>query len=278
MKYFLPFLLFLSFGLQAQLTSQFKTHWFDGHAEISSYELEQSRYGEQRHGKAVVIFVTEDFLPQQQVKANQKSKTTLPILKSNRTKNFLTGIYPYSIMNSSFSSLRQGHPMLKSTTSIQEWCGQSYLQINYKNNHMHLISHSYFEGEADQEKQLDKTLAEEAIWNLLRINPQKLPTGNFSILPALEFIRMNHRDYEVTKAYGVLSSGNYTIDMPAIERRLEIKFSEQFPYLIEGWTETYSHKGKTYTSQAKRIHTARRKYWQENQNKYEMLRQPFNLN
>ncbi len=56
----LPFLL-ISWTTQAQLSQAFKQHWFDGHAEISSYELTQSCYGEQRKGKAVLIFVTEDF-------------------------------------------------------------------------------------------------------------------------------------------------------------------------------------------------------------------------
>ena len=104
-KLLLLFLLTPFIGM-AQLSQTFKNHWFDGFAEISSYELTQSRYGQQRIGKAVLIFVTEDFLAKEQVKANQKSKTTIPVLKSNRTKNFLTGIYPYSIMSSSFSSLR----------------------------------------------------------------------------------------------------------------------------------------------------------------------------
>ena len=30
---------------------------------ISSYKLEQARYGEIRNGKAVLVYVTEDFLP-----------------------------------------------------------------------------------------------------------------------------------------------------------------------------------------------------------------------
>ena len=59
-----------------RISEQFKAHWFDGHAEISSYALSQSRYGENREGFVVLIFVTEDFLKKEQVKANQKSKET----------------------------------------------------------------------------------------------------------------------------------------------------------------------------------------------------------
>ena len=94
MKKMLSLCLLYSLSSNAQLSQEFKQHWFDGYAEINSYTLIQSRYGEQRNGSAVLIYVTEDFLADEQVKANQKSSTTIPVLKANRTKNFLTGIYP----------------------------------------------------------------------------------------------------------------------------------------------------------------------------------------
>ena len=100
-----------------RISEQFKAHWFDGYAEISSYALSQSRYGENREGSVVLIYVTEDFLKKEQVKANQKSKETVPVLKLNRIKKFLTGIYPYSIMNSSFSQLRSPQAIIKNNTS-----------------------------------------------------------------------------------------------------------------------------------------------------------------
>ena len=130
-------------NLNAQrISEQFKAHWFDGNAEISSYSLNQSRYGEVRNGSAVLIYVTEDLLKKEQVKANRKSKTTIPVLKSNRTKKFLTGIYPYSIMISSFSALKSPQAIVKNSASIQEWCGQSYLQMNHKAKQLEIISHS----------------------------------------------------------------------------------------------------------------------------------------
>ena len=111
-----------------RLTSDLKNYWFDGTAEISSFKLVQSRYGEAREGEAILIFVTEDFLTNEQVKANQKSEKSKAVLKLNRTKNFVTGIYPYYIMNSSFTYLEEKDPLAKITTSIQEWCGQAYIQ------------------------------------------------------------------------------------------------------------------------------------------------------
>lgn len=275
-KLLLLFLLTPFIGM-AQLSQTFKNHWFDGFAEISSYELTQSRYGQQRIGKAVLIFVTEDFLAKEQVKANQKSKTTIPVLKSNRTKNFLTGIYPYSIMSSSFSSLRKKHPLVKTVASIQEWCGQSYLQLNAREKENTLISHSYFEGEADQNLTLPKTISEDELWNLIRFNPKNLPVGEFYLLPSLEIIRLNHIEPKAVKATASLQAGNYTLYIPSLQRSLSIQFDPNFPYTIEGWEEKYDHKGEQYTSTAKRIHTERRQYWQENNNASERFRAPFKL-
>ena len=40
---------------------QFKKQWYSGKAELTSYTLQQARYGEMRNGESVLIFVTEDF-------------------------------------------------------------------------------------------------------------------------------------------------------------------------------------------------------------------------
>lgn len=277
MKKLLIFILLFSFSAQAQLSQVFKKHWFDGHAEITSYELIQSRYGEQRKGKAVLIFVTEDFLAKEQVKANKKSKTTVPVLKSNRTKRFLTGIYPYSIMNSTFSSLRKENALVKSVASIQEWCGQSYLQLNAEESQFSYVSHSYFEGEADEKHAFEKTFSEDEIWNTIRFDPNQLPVGNIQVLPSLENIRLNHIDPVAMEAVATLKSGEYQLYYPSTERHFTVYFSTAFPYSIEGWKEEYNIKGNQYTSTAKRIHTERRKYWQENNTAAESLRLPFKL-
>ena len=275
-KLLILFLLAPLIGM-AQLSQTFKNHWFDGFAEINSYELIQSRYGQQRKGKAVLIFVTEDFLAKELVKANQKSKTTIPVLKSNRTKNFLTGIYPYSIMSSSFSSLRKKHPLVKTVASIQEWCGQSYLQLNAGEKENTLVSHSYFEGEAYQNLKLPKTVSEDELWNLIRFNPKNLPVGEFDLLPSLEMIRLNHIEAKAVKATASLNAGTYTLYIPSMQRSLSIQFDQNFPYTIEGWEEKYAHKGEQYTSTAKRIHTERRQYWQENNSASARFRAPFKL-
>ena len=269
-------------NLNAQrISEQFKAHWFDGNAEISSYSLNQSRYGEVRNGSAVLIYVTEDLLKKEQVKANRKSKTTIPVLKSNRTKKFLTGIYPYSIMISSFSALKSPQAIVKNSASIQEWCGQSYLQMNHKAKQLEIISHSYFEGEADQTFTLEENRTEDELWNLIRLRPQALPLGDLKLVSSLETSRLNHKKIEAYDAIATIEQKKnttvYTINYPKLERSLAIEFNSSFPHTIEGWVEQTRGKGAAFTSTAKRIHTERRQYWRENDNASTKYRAPFKL-
>ena len=101
--------------------------------------------------------------------------------------------------------------------SVQEWCGQSYLQLNtFSNeNKCTLISHSYFEGEADELLNFPVTLTEDELWNQLRFSPKNLPTGEFDLLPALEFIRLNHLPIKPVQANAQLEKGKYSLTMPS---------------------------------------------------------------
>src|SRR5690606_28808422 len=188
---------------QRNISNEFKNYWYGGKAEITSYSLMQERYGEIREGTAVNIFVTEDFLPEVQVKANNFSEENISVLKLNQMKNFNTGIYPYSIMSSTFSPIaHSGHP-LKVSSGVQEWCGQVYMQLNNRDN-FEIESHSYFEGEADQKLSLPKTWVENEIWNLIRINPEELPTGDIMIVPSFEYLRLRHKEIKQHSAFASL--------------------------------------------------------------------------
>lgn len=84
----------------------FGQYWYKGKAELNAYELEQYRYGEKRDGEAVLIFVTEDFSREKQVKLDnpqRQKQDAQKVLKLNLTKKFVTGIYPYSMMLSVFT-------------------------------------------------------------------------------------------------------------------------------------------------------------------------------
>jgi hypothetical protein len=133
----------------------FNDYWYAGEAEISSYNLQQSRYGETRNGTAVLIYVTEPFLEKKQVKADNSNPSNINVLKLNRTKNFTTGIYPYSIMQSTFYPIANNQHAIKVSCSIQEWCGHVYTQLNNREQ-FEIDSHSYFENQADSNFNLDK--------------------------------------------------------------------------------------------------------------------------
>lgn len=266
------------------LSDKFKKYWYAGEAEITSYDLKQARYGELRPGHAVLIFVTEPFLPDVQVKADRNGPENINVLKLNSTKKYLTGIYPYSIMSSSFYPVADNQHAIKVSTSVQEWCGHVYSQLNNREQ-FEFESHSYFEGEADQSMKLPKSWVENEIWNKIRINPDDLPLGDIQMIPSLEYVRTIHKPM---KAYTAKASKSeidgvviYTIFYPELDRTISISYSKLFPYQIEGWTESfksgYGPDAKILRSEAKRKKVIKTPYWQQNGVADEVLRKDLDL-
>ncbi|QNJ98589.1 septum formation inhibitor Maf [Constantimarinum furrinae] len=263
---------------ERNLTEEFKSYWYNGTAELTSYSLVQERYGELREGTSVNIFVTEDFLRDEQVKANNASEETISVLKLNNTKNFITGIYPYSVMTSTFSPItNQGHA-LKVSHSVQEWCGQVYMQLNNRDD-FEITTHSYFAGEADMEVSLQQSWLENELWNLIRIDPNELPTGDIHILPSFEYMRFHHKKPEIHTAFASLKQGDslsiYSVNYPELQRQITWYFNSTFPYEIEQWEETNAGREndtsrlKTTAVKLKRMRSA---YWRQNNKKDEILR------
>ncbi len=267
-----------------QLSEDFKKYWYAGNAEITSYTLEQARYGEIRNGHAVLIYVTEPFLPEIQVKADRDNAKNIPVLKLNATKKYLTGIYPYSVMSSTFYPVHDNQHAIKTSLSMQEWCGHVYAQINNRDQ-FEYTSHSYFETEADQNLALEKDLLENEIWNKIRINPTDLPIGNLKVIPSLEYSRLRHKTLKAYNAKATLSTqgglSNYTIVYPELERTLSIQFSSSFPYTIQSWTEDFKSgfgpNAKIMTTKATRLKSLKTAYWGQNGNKDEVLRDSLGL-
>ncbi|MCG2418933.1 septum formation inhibitor Maf [Aequorivita sp. F47161] len=265
------------------VSEEFKDYWYSGTAEITSYSLMQERYGEIREGTAVNIFVTEDFLPDAQVKANNASDENISVLKLNQMKSFNTGIYPYSIMTSTFSPISIKEHPLKITNSVQEWCGQVYMQLNNRND-FEIESHSYFQDEADQKLSLPKTYLENEIWNLIRINPEELPTGDIMIIPSFEYLRLRHKEIKQHNAFASLKQGDsitiYTVNYPTLQRQLMLFFNSTFPYEIEKWEEVNAAdqndtlRLKTTATKLKRIKSD---YWTKNKNEHFGLRDSLDL-
>ncbi len=265
-------------GKERELSEGFTSYWYNNTAEITTYSLQMERYGEMREGTAVLIYVTEDFLPDEQVKANRRDEETIPILKLNSTKNFMTGIYPYSMMSSTFFPvLTEGHA-LKVSTSIQEWCGNTYAQINNRNA-FEITSHSYFQNEADQNFNLEKTWLEDEFWTLLRIEPTALPTGEITAIPSLEFTRLRHKTIKPMRTVATLTEEgklfSYSVFYPSLERTLTIWFEKEAPFVIEEWEEQIGE----FTSKAVKINQIQTPYWNNTSNTEESMREElFNSN
>lgn len=266
------------------LTEAFKKYWYAGEAEITSYKLEQARYGEIREGNAVLIYVTEPFHNKKQVKADRSNPDNIPVLKLNSTKNYLTGIYPYSIMSSSFYPVHNNQHAVKVTFSAQEWCGQVFAQLNNRAS-FEVSTHSYFESEGDANFKLEKEILENELWNMIRINPELLPIGNLKIIPSLEYTRMAHKELKAQKANAILTQvgdlSTYTITYPELERTLVITFTTSFPHVIENWSDSFKSgfgsKAKIMTSTATKLKTIKSPYWRKNSNEFLPLRDSLGL-
>ncbi|MBD3863697.1 septum formation inhibitor Maf [Olleya marilimosa] len=251
---------------------QFNDYWYSGQAEITSYQLEQSRYGEIRKGTAVLVYVTEPFLKNDQVKADQNNPSNINVLKLNATKKINTGIYPYSIMQSTFYPVANNQHALKVSASVQEWCGHVYTQLNNREQ-FQVTSHSYFQGEADQNFNLEKNILENQIWTQLRIDPNSLPVGNIKIIPSLEYTRLNHKPLKAYNAFAENKPGQYTLKIKDLDRQLTIKYNPSFPYTIQSWEETQNGN----TTKATKIKTLQSDYWNKKSNSDLELRQTLGL-
>ncbi len=262
-------------------TDSFKSYWFNGLAEINSYQLSQSRYGENREGKAILIFVTEDFSAKKQVKLDNQPESDdrkISVLKMNFTKNFVTGIYPYSMMLSAFTPISTNqHPAtLKLTMSSQEWCGQVFTQVNWSGKKYKIQSNSYFEKEGDTQTTSPSVLLEDELWNRIRLAPDALPIGKVKILPGLFYSRLLHapltpQQADISKKENP-DSWLYTIQFEESNRLLAITFEKIAPYRILSWEEHFTERGKNVVTKAVLQKTLRLDYWTKNKNEFNYLR------
>lgn len=260
------------------LGNSFADYWFNGEAELNTFDLEQSRYGEMRKGEAVMVFVTEDFSKSQQVKMDNSEKRNgdkVSVLKLNHIRRFITGIYDYSMMQSVFTptDFPNNPNTLKTTTSSQDWCGQTFLQMNLEGERYKVSSFSYFEQEGDNTSKIKTDLLEDELWNRIRIAPEDINEGNYNIIPSTFYSRLLHEPLTAKQArLRTEKQGdiNYLIlEYLHLERTLTIGYSPSFPHKILSWTEMQDgqllSKGKLKAS----IKSA---YWRQHDNKHEYLR------
>jgi len=203
----------------------FWAHWSDGKGELSGYRLVQPRYGAKRDGSAVLIFVTEDFSDSLRVKADpgkHPPSDVYPVLKLNAVRDFPTGIYDYNVMTSVFARVAPGWPVAKVSFSSQEWCGHVYHHLLPRGSRLEGIRHSYFDGEADGQDDLqvpEGGVYEDLLPILLRgWNGAYLEQGqsrSVPFLPSLLRVRLMHQPLAWSRARIVRSSAPTTVSVPA---------------------------------------------------------------
>jgi len=273
------------------LPPAFGAYWFQGKAELTSYDLTQARYGELHRGEAVLVFVTEDFSRNKQVKLDDPAASPadqLPVLKLNFNKKFNTGIYPYSILTSTFTPLNlAANPRSpKVSMSMQEWCGHVFTQLNLRGSRYAVSQKSYFESEGDTETTLPAALLEDELWNRIRLGPAGLPTGQVQLVPGTAYCRLQHQPLRAEAATLSLhtalpeqgSTGRpvptqaYTVAYAGPKQHvLTIFFELPFPHRILGWEETYldapgAAAPRLLTTRATRRRSVQLDYWRRHTN------------
>lgn len=272
-------------GREGVEEEQFSKYWYQGKAEINVFELRQSRYGEERSGKAVMIFVTEDFSKKKQVKLDDPESAgadARKVLKLNMTREFVTGVYPYHTMLSVFTPVYEELKSPKITSSVTEWCGQSYSQLNWKNTSYNATLFSYFEEEGDQEVSIT-AMAEDEIFNLIRLNPELVPMGDIKLIPGLVFHRFAHiplqaEDATISRREASSNQSEIEVTYSEIGRKLIIRFNKVFPYEITAWQEIQTKSdGKQEITSATRTQMQLLDYWNKNEKVFEPLRKDLGL-
>ncbi len=282
-------------SLSAKEKADFQKYWQNGQAEISRFSIKQARYGELHQGHEVLVFVTENFLKDKQVKLDTEYRSGAEaVLKLNRIRRFTTGIYDYSMMTSVFKpfDVARFQQALKVTMSSQDWCGHTFLQFNNRGNKFAVSSYSYFELEGDEKYNIDAATLEDELLNTIRLSPTLLPIGKLQLIPMGAVLRLRHKKARVVNATATLApySGKdlpgknlqqYSLSYENGRRKFSVTFEKEHPHLIAGFTDTYKSgwgtSSKELTTRAVRTHLHRSAYWQENSVKNQALRRKLGL-
>ena len=122
--------------------------------------------------------------------------------------------------------------------------------MNFKDSRYNVEQRSYLEKEGDVNYTTEGAFIEEEIFTVLRMNPQLLPTGNFTMIPSLNFNQLKHLK---TKSVNVKAAiwtykesefqgeklNEYRVVFPDLKRKLRIIFENKAPYKIVGWLDSF---------------------------------------
>lgn len=263
----------------------FWNYWGDGRAELAGYDLTFPRYGEERAGTAVAIFVTETFSNDVRVKADpgqHAPAAEFPVIKLNLVRDFPTGIYDYNMMTSAFVALvgindRPAGAPTKVSFSSQEWCGNVYSQLLFDANTMRHTLHSYFDGEADRSERIEAppdAMSEDALllWARGLAAPALAPGASREVplVRSLAVARVRHQPVVVGRATlsrsaatrrttvpaGTIEADVFTVAMDG-GRTWTIDVEHAAPHRIVKWETSDGEKAELLAAD-------RLKYWEMN--------------
>lgn len=267
----------------------FKSLWYDGNAELSSYAVTVNRYGEVREGKRVLVYVTEPLRIATRIKPDVKlaDEEALNIMKLNDTLTFQTGIYPYSVMRSVFQSVEDEGmytkgSLAKQAMTVQEYCGMVYEQLFRKDKALHHKLYSYFESEGEVDTTYSEAegeiYSEDQLWILIRnLDHTFIAAGEekmLRVIPSAWARRTAHVDVEIQDAK--VSKSETSVELSLAGQSIEA-YSLRWS-VGDRWVETqveaaYPHRILTYkTSKGESgelLASIREPYWRLNSNEDE---------
>ena len=266
---------------------RFDNLWYDGTAEISTYELREKRYGQMRVGRRIMVFVTEPMRLSNHIKPDNPipESEKIPVLKLNDLRTFTTGIYEYSVMTSVFTAVQQQHGVplwgtMKVAFSAQEWCGVVFERMVRTDTTYSGVWYSYFESEGEGAYSFPTAghvETEDNLWIRVReLRGERMEQGeqqSFKLLPSAWTRRKRHIGPSLVDA--TLTKGkSQTIvteigKMKATVFRWEfdggvttVYVEDAYPRRILAWEEPDGSSGTI-------LATKRSTYWEEHGNEDE---------
>ena len=272
-------------------SSQFWDWWGDGRAELSGYRLVVGRYGAPREAELALIYVTEPHDRRSWIKDDHVEEPhRVNVMKLNQNVEFLTGIYPYSVMTSVFAPVDRYRPEpfspVRIVHSVQEWCG-AYTHLLWPGSERYRsLRLSYFahEGERVREVEADGPLLyEDALLVQLReLDGPFAGGGDWEgrLVPELWRLRAGHRGTDPVSARITREEGVYEHqgeEVPVTRFRLQAEEYERIfqverdlPRRILGWSTSTGEE-------AELLATERLAYWELNRPGDESWREALGL-
>jgi hypothetical protein len=271
----------------------FEAHWQDSRAELDGYRYRVTRYGEERRGQAVMVFVTEPWSASRHVKADHPTRNpadTFEALKLNLVRDWQTGIYDYNTMVSVFTRSRD-FSLDKISFSAMEWCGNVYEELIFEPRRITDRIYSYFEAESGYRTlpRREGGVQEDQLFILLRglRGVDFLKPGEKRMIPFLAspfYRRLGHRE----AGWGIATverlpvrevvrvpAGRFECDVytvrPRDGRDGRIDLERAYPHRIIRWSWTPPAKaqgwmGRDGCDSGELVGSKRLPYWQLNAN------------